>query len=224
MAGLAGAGATVFVLAIAAQTLLSPKSPPEAIESPTPSSVTSATASANPSHSPAAGVLPLILLLPADITDPASQCSPYEPPYAWQMPGLVRALVCSAPGLPNGEVYAFQMNSSANFQLSWANFNSWWGFDVSRAGRSCPPGGHRQGVHSFASSAFPPRAGQIVECQAVSARSSGGGSAPAYAWALPSEDTFFVARGADGSSFTALDSWWTTNSLPAPVSPQTPAS
>ena len=37
MAGLAGAGATVFVLAIAAQALLVPKSnPPGAIESPTP--------------------------------------------------------------------------------------------------------------------------------------------------------------------------------------------
>ena len=140
------------------------------------------------------------------------------------MPGLVRALVCNAPGLPNGEVYAFQMNSSDSFQLSWANFNSWWGFDVSQAGRSCPPaGGHRQGVHSFASSDFPPRAGQVLECQAVSARSGGGGSAPAYAWALPSEDAFFVAQGADGSSFTALNSWWTTNSLPTPASPQAPA-
>ena len=108
--------------------------PPEAIESPTPSSAQSATASANPIGSPAAGVLPLSLLLPADITDPASQCSPYEPPYAWQMPGLVRALVCNAPGLPHGEVYAFQMNSSDNFQLSWANFNRWWGFDASQAG------------------------------------------------------------------------------------------
>ena len=188
-------------------------------------SALSVTASANPADSPAAGVLPLILLLPADITDPASQCSPYEPPYAWQMPGLVQALVCSAPGLPNGEVYAFQLNSSDNFQLSWANFNSWWGFDASQAGRSCPPaGGHRQGVYSFASSAFPPRAGQVLECQAVSRSSGGGSSTPAYAWALPSEDAFFVAQGADGSSFTALNSWWTTSSLPAPVSPQTPAS
>ena len=229
MAGLAGAGATVFVLAIAAQIVLGPKPPQGAIESPTrssavsptPTSALSVTGSPNPAG---AGLLPLTLLLPADITDPASQCSPYEPPYAWQMPGLVRALVCNAPGLPHGEVYAFQMNSSDNFQLSWANFNRWWGFDASQAGRSCPPaGGHRQGVHSFASSDFPPRAGQVLECQAVSARSSGGGSAPAYAWALPSEDAFYVAQGADGSSFTALNSWWTTNSLPTPASPQAPA-
>ena len=141
------------------------------------------------------------------------------------MPGLVRALVCNAPGLPNGEVYAFQMNSADNFELSWANFNRWWGFDASRAGPSCPPVGRsRQGVRSFASSVFPPRAGQVLECQAVSARSNAGGSAPAYAWALPSEDTFFVAQGADGSSFTALDSWWTSNVTPTPASPQTPAS
>ena len=234
MAGLASAGATVFVLAIAAQALLGPKSHPGAIESPTRSSAASATASPssalsvsespNPGDSLAAGVLPLLLLLPTDITDPASQCSPYEPPYAWQMPGLVRALVCNAPGLPNGEVYAFQMNSYDSFQLSWANFNSWWGFDVSQAGRSCPPdGGSRQGAHSFGNSVFPPRAGQVLECQAVSGSTGGGSSAPAYAWALPSEDAFFVAQGADGSSFTALNSWWTTSSLPTPASPQAPA-
>jgi len=225
MTGLAGAGATVFVLAIATQTLLAPKSHPGAIASPTPSLAQPATASANPIGSPAlggnpigspalGGIAPLIPLLPADITDPASQCSLYDPPYSWQMPGLIQALVCHAPGLPNGEVYMFQMNGSDSFQLSWANFNSWWGFDVSQAGGSCPPAGsNKQGAHSFASSDFPPRAGQVLECQAVSAR-SGGSSAPAYAWALPSEDTFYVAQGADGSSFTALNSWWTNNWMP----------
>ena len=45
--------ATVFVLAIATQTLLAPKSHPGAIASPTPSSAQSATASANPIGSPA---------------------------------------------------------------------------------------------------------------------------------------------------------------------------
>jgi len=220
MAGLAGAGATVLVLAIAGQTLLGPKGHPEAIDSPTPHSTPSVTASANPIGSPAAGVAPLIRLLPADITDPASQCSPYEPPYSWQMPGLIQALVCNDPGLPNGEVYAFQMESSDSFQLSWDNFNSWWGFDVSQAGRSCPPfGGNHQGAHSFASSDFPLRTGQVVECQAVSRSNGGGSSAPAYAWALPSEDTFFVAQGADGSSFTALNSWWTANSMPTSPHP-----
>ena len=130
-----------------------------------------------------------------------------------QMPGLVRALVCNAPGLPNGEVYAFQMNSSDNFQLSWANFNRWWGFDVSQAGRRAVRR-RRQ----------PARGAQLLEA-ATSRRGRARFSsarpyppvtvaadpAPAYAWALPSEDAFFVAQGADGSSFTALNSWWTTN-------------
>ncbi len=204
IAGLAGAGAAVFSLAIASQTLLGSNAHPIAIESPTRHATPSVAASANPRGSPAAGVAPLIRLLPVDITDPASQCSPYEPPYSWQMPGLIQALVCNDPGLPNGEVYAFQMESSASFQLSWDNFNSWWGFDISQAGRSCPPAGsNRQGAHSFTSSDFPRRAGQVLECQAVSG-GGGGSSAPAYAWALPSEDTFFVAQAAEGSSFTAL--------------------
>ncbi len=215
MAGLAGAGATVFILAIAAQTLLGPTSHVAEGASPIPSQVNSTGASANPGPSPTAGVAPLVLLLPADITDPAAQCSRYEPPYSWSMPGLIQALVCNDPGLPNGEVYAFQMNSSASFQLSWDSFNSWWHFDLSQAGSSCPPaGGQLQGARSFESTDFPQQVGQVLECQAVSARSGGGGSAPAYAWALPSQDTFLVAQGADGSSFTALNSWWTSNVAP----------
>jgi TIR domain len=220
MVTMAGAGATVFILAIAALTLLTPKSHPQAVALPVPRQTHSAAPSATPIGSPATGVAPLTRLLPADITDPAAQCSPYEPPYSWQMPGLIQALACNDPGLPNGEVYAFQMESSASFQLSWDNFNSWWGFDLSQAGGNCPPAGsNRQGAHSFASENFPLRAGQVVECQAVSARSGGGSSAPAYAWALPSEDTFFVAQGADGSSFTALNSWWTNNSTPTSPRP-----
>src|SRR5260370_8781125 len=111
------------------------------------------------------------------------------------------------------------MESFASFQLSWDNFNGWWGFDISQAGRSCPPAGsNRQGAHSFTSSDFPRRAGQVLECQAVSG-GGGGSSAPAYAWALPSEDTFFVAQAAEGSSFTALNSWGAANSMPTPPHP-----
>ena len=225
MAAIAGAGATVFILALAAQTILAPKSHPEATASPIPSQTQSASPTTNPITSPAAGVAPLTRLLPADITDPASQCSPYQPPYPWPMPGLVQALQCNAPGLPNGKVYAFQLNSSANFQVSWDNFNHWWGFDVSRAGPNCPPaGGNKQGAYSFSSQNFPPRDGQVVECQAVTG-SGGVGTVPAYAWALPSQDAFFVAQGADGSSFAALDYWWRNNFRPAvSTSPQVPQS
>ena len=148
------------------------------------------------------------------------------------MPGLVQALQCNSPGLPGGKVYAFQLNSSANFRVSWDNFNRWWSFDVSRAGTTCPPtGSNRQGAYAFKSNDFPPRAGQVVECQAVrgsggggstgGASTGGGSTVPAYAWALPSDDAFFVAQGADGSSFAALNSWWLNDSMPtARASPQ----
>jgi hypothetical protein len=227
MAGLAGVGTTVFIAAFVMQTLQGPPAPKSnlsAAASPIPNQPQGVPSSANPTGSPTPGENPLVGL-PADIIDPATQCSPYKPPYAWPMPGLIQALSCHAPGLPHGEIYAFQLKNSASFQLSWDNFNRWWHFDLAQAGRSCPPaGGHRQGARGFTSSDFPPRPGQVLECQGISARSGGGGSAPAYAWALPSEDTFFVAQGADGSSFTALDSWWTSNVTRAPVSPQTPTS
>ena len=222
MAGLAGAGAAVFIVAFVVHTLLTPIAPKSNLStaaSAIPIQPQGVTSSANPTGSPTVGV-PSLVGLPADIIDPATQCSPYKPPYAWPMPGLIQALSCHAPGLPHGEVYAFQLKNSASFQLSWDNFNRWWHFDLAQAGHSCPPAGrHRQGARSFTSSDFPPRPGQVLECQAISARSGGGGSAPAYAWALPSEDTFFVAQGADGSSFTALDSWWTSNVTPTSPHP-----
>ena len=69
------------------RSLLGPKSTQGAIESPTRSSAVSADAdSARSVPAPESGEPPGYsppLLLPADITDPASQCSPYEPPYAW---------------------------------------------------------------------------------------------------------------------------------------------
>jgi hypothetical protein len=222
MAGLAGV-ATVFILAIAVHPLpapVAPKSHLSAAASPIPNQPQGVTSSASPIGSPAAGVTPLTGLLPAGIIDPAAQCSPYKPPYSWPMPGLIQALACHDPGLPHGEVYAFQLKNSASFQLSWDSFNRWWHFDVSKAGNGCPPpGSYRQGSRSFENSDFPPRPGQVLECQAISARSGGADSAPAYAWALPSQDAFFVAQGADGSSFAALNSWWTNNSMPTSPRP-----
>lgn len=59
-------------------------------------------------------VVPLAQLLPSD-ADPAL-CHTLTPPTALTLPGLSRALVCNDPGLANGEVYAFQMTTFADYE------------------------------------------------------------------------------------------------------------
>ena len=175
---------------------------PRAAATPTPTAAKSL----------APGVVPLPQLLPPGIADPSADCKTLTPPLNWTSPGLVQALQCIDLNLPGGQIYAFQMNSSANYLASWQSFNKWWGFDISQAGPKCPPSGTSpQGIYSWNARDFPARAGQVLECGTLG---SGSNAAPTYVYTMPTEDAFFVAQGADGSSFTALDNWWSNDSMP----------
>jgi hypothetical protein len=156
-------------------------------------------------------VAPLTQLLPQDIDDPATQCSDMTPPFQWKMPGLVQALSCTDPGLAKGQVYAFQVDSHADFEATWQNYNKWWGITSLTPGSNCPPAAGGAGTVGFHNHYFPSRAGQVLECEEVG---SGKGAQPAYTWAYPTEDAFIVAQGPELSSFSALDKWWTNNSAP----------
>ena len=158
----------------------------------------------------AAGVTPLLQLLPGDIYDPSTQCHPVKQPYSWHMPGLFAALDCGDQSLPNGHVEGYQMDTRADFETAWRNFNTWWGFDASNAALTCPPpGGSGKGSTGWNSKDFPQMQGQVVECE------RGSRNAPVYVWTMPSQNTFMYAVGASGSSFSALNNWWTNDSRPA---------
>jgi hypothetical protein len=159
----------------------------------------------------AAGVTPLLQLLPEDIGDPATQCQPDPPPYSWDMPGRVTALACTDPGLIKGKVYAYQMDSQADYEATWQSYSKVVGFTSSSPGPDCPPA--KGGVGTFAtdSKMFPHQPGQVVWCVMVDV---GNGPQPTYTWTLPTEDAFFVAAGAPNSSFAAMDRWWSNYSLP----------
>ena len=165
------------------------------------------------------GTAPLTALLPGVLDDPASQCSPILPPYHWTMSGVVQALQCDqVPGLRNGTVFAFQLDSASNYLTAWGNYNRWWGFDRAAAGTSCPPGSAAgEGTVSWSGHFFPRHEGQVLECEGVS------GNQPAYTWTMPTEYAFIVAQGAPGSSFAALQTWWTDdagpNTAPGPATP-----
>jgi hypothetical protein len=178
---------------------------------PTTHRTTPTTTPASPVLAP--GVAPLTALLPADVDDPATQCHA-APAAGWTNPGLVQALQCSDPGLPGGDVYAYQLNSFANYQTAWANFNSWWPFDASTAGSSCPPsssGGQGTTTWNSKNNFYPPHQGQVLECQTVG---TSGSNEPSYAWTFPTEDAFVIVQAAPGTTFSALDSWWTNNAVP----------
>jgi hypothetical protein len=158
-------------------------------------------------------VLPLLQLLPQDITDPTTQCQPVQKPYNWSMPGLVSALTCSDPDLSGGSVDGYQMDSRADFDAAWRNFNTWWKFDTGRAQSHCPPSGSAQGLTSWHGQGFPSVRDQVLECEMVT------GNVPVYVWTLPTQDMFLIAEGAGGSSFTALNSWWTSSNSGPSVTP-----
>ena len=159
----------------------------------------------------AAGVTPLVRLLPGDIGDPTTQCQNDPPPYSWDMPGRVAALECTDPGLPKGKVYAFQMDSQTDYEATWASYSKVVGFSEASPGQDCPPAKGGVGTYPTDSKMFPHQSGQVLWCEMVDA---GNGPQPVYTWTLPSEDAFFVAAGAPKSSFAALDKWWSNDSLP----------
>jgi hypothetical protein len=172
---------------------------------PTQSPAHPPTGSPSPSLPP--GVAPLTQLLPSDIDDPAAQCQPHTPQF--RVPGLIQSLACIDPGLPSGNIYAYQANGPANYQTALLNFNSYYSFYIASAGSSCPPPGSTsqqvQGTVPWHDSYFPYRTGQLLECAWDNGQ-------PTYIWTFPTENAFIVAIGA--TTFSALDSWWTKNQEP----------
>ena len=170
----------------------------------------------------AAGVAPLIQLLPGDIDDPATQCQPDPPPYGFDMPGRAEALLCTDPGLPKGsQVYAYQLDNQADFQATWQSFNKVIGFSGPDAGPNCPPAKGGQGTAPMRAKWFPPRPGQLLEC--VTVRDNNGPPQPVFTWTLPTEDAFLVAVGPPNSSFAPLRDWFASASMPL-ASPSPPGS
>jgi hypothetical protein len=190
----------------------------KAAPSPSPTPPGTSPAPAQPTPALASGVASLAQLLPSDIDQPDTECQPMKAPYHWDNPGLVQALSCNDPGLSGGTIYAYQMDSAADFQAAFKNFNKWWGFDFTAAGTNCPPAAGHQGTVGWNDRFFPQRTNQSLECSMVG---SGSGAGPAYAYAYPTDDAFILAQAAPGTTFKALDTWWTNNAGPA-VSP-TPA-
>ena len=217
----AGAGTAVVVIAavalFAGGVFNSPK--PKPTPSPTPTLTHPPTQLATPSPAPSptqtGGVASLTELLPADIDDPASQCSAAQPKFT--PVGVTKSYSCNDPGLPNGEVDAYQMNSYANYLKTWAAFNKWWGFTGYTPGSACPPPGSNhasaEGTTTWYDKYFHQRQGQVLECEWTGTSSSNLNN-PSYAWTVPTENAIFIAWGGAGTSMSSLQTWWANNVVP----------
>jgi hypothetical protein len=224
LAILAGVGVLVLYFAIIAPVAsifpFGGKAAPTARPSVSAPVSLTPTPTPSPAGALAPGVASLTQLLPADIDQPDTECQAIKAPYHWVNPGLVQALSCNDPGLSGGTVYAYQLDSAADFAAAFQNFNKWWGLDFSKAGTNCPPAAGQQGTVGWNDKFFPQRANQSLECSMVGSGSSAG---PAYAYAYPTDDAFILAQAKPGTTFKELDTWWTNNAGPAvSPTPETP--
>jgi hypothetical protein len=152
------------------------------------------------------GVKPLKVLLPTDIVDASSECAD-QTKIPWTNPGLVKADSCTAPDMPNGQIFGYQMDSIADYNQAWANYNTWANFGPSSTD-VCPPGkGQSQGgPGDWRGPRFPQRTGQVLECFSS-------GSGPVYVWTYPTENAFIVVQPPKSWSFSKLETWWENNSV-----------
>jgi hypothetical protein len=184
------------------------------VSSPAPHSsppLTSPPASPSPGASTptgtlATGVKQLKVLMPYDISDANTECSE-QAKIPWTNPGLVKGLECTAPDMADGQIFGYQMDSTADYLKAWANYNAWAEFGTSKT-LDCPPsGGNSQGGPAeWWGPRFPKRAGQVIECFTSD-------SGPVYVWTYPTEDTFMVAQPPKSWAFSKLETWWENNAV-----------
>jgi hypothetical protein len=173
-------------------------SPPPSTPPPSPTPTPTASASLAP------GVMTLKVLLPTDIQSAATECAT-QTGIPWKMPGLVKGLECNAPDMANGQIFGYQLDSVADYNTAWHNYNSWATFGVSKSLDCPPPSGDSQGgPGDWWNNDFPQRAGQVLECFSSN-------SGPVYVWTYPTEDTFIVAQPPKSWSYSQLNTWWVNN-------------
>jgi hypothetical protein len=102
-----------------------------------PVATTSQAATSSPTGTLTAGVRPLKVLLPYDLTDASTECAE-QAKIPWTDPGLVKALECVAPDMSNGQIFGYQLDSTADYNRAWSNYNTWAQFGASTT-ENCPP-------------------------------------------------------------------------------------
>jgi hypothetical protein len=125
------------------------------------------------------------------------------------MPGVTSSLACSTSDVSIG-LSAYQFDSAADYRAGLAHLNGVTGWNVSLAGRSCPPPAGssigREAWHTLLNPAYRTlRPGQILECY-TDPQVNG---LFLYLWTLPGQRVILVAGDSvAGASYTDLQDWW----------------
>jgi hypothetical protein len=225
---LIGGGATVLVVIVVLVVLLASNgssgsshttttlSPPTTQVAPTNAPSTAAPTTAPTGGGTSGGFVDIAQLVPSDInarTDCHAVAQSNQPA---GLVGSTSALSCTDagdssqndPGLPNGFVYGFQFDNSADFITSLQALNRDNSFDptASGTGTSCPPAsGDNGGQVPWNNNHYQ---GEL-ECYS---NTSGG---PVYVWTIPAQNAIIVAVGESSETPAQLDNWWTNFSGPS---------
>lgn len=192
------------------QPVASPSHGPTLTVPPSTTLPPSPTASTSPSPSLPSGILPLTSLLPGDLPDVQTDCQTSTAPANMTLVGVVSILTCADPSLPNGKIAGYQFDNAADYAADWSSFNQWLGFSADGAAGTCPAPSGQMGQTEFSNGVEPSDTqGQVLECGTSS------DNAPIYVWNYPTDFAIIQAQGADGSSASALDTWWTNDAAPA---------
>jgi hypothetical protein len=194
--GAAAAIVLYLVIAAVASTFPFAKAKP----APTPAQTQDPTTTGSLAALPA-GLKPVKVLLPTDIQDASTECV-QQAKIPWTNPGLVNAFECLTPDMPNGQVFGYQLDSTADYNQAWANYNKWANFGTSST-RTCPPSGssRQAGPGEWGGPRFAQRAGQVLECFTSD-------SGPVYVWTYPTQNAFIIAQPDKSWTFSKLETWW----------------
>jgi hypothetical protein len=193
---------------VSSPTPVTPKSSGPASSPAASSPASSPAAGPAPSGVLAAGVKPLKVLMPYDLTDVNTECEE-QAKIPFNLPGLVRGLECVAPDMASGQIFGYQVDNHADYLKAWANYNSWSEFGTSNT-LSCPPtsGNSQGGPGEWWGPRFAKKAGQVLECFTSS-------TGPVYVWTYPSENAFVIAQPPKDKewTFSKLETWWEDNAV-----------
>jgi len=127
--------------------------------------------------------------------------------------GIGTKLACNETAI-DGEVFAYQFDSSADYQAGFAAFNKAEGFDPTKASGGCPTKVGGNGLTAWHNKLYPATSGQVLECFSVSFSGSTSTFQPTYVWTAPSENALFQAVGGKSTSMDKVDSWWSNDGGP----------
>jgi hypothetical protein len=154
----------------------------------------------------------LMALLPSGVTHCDSPLTSSQIPT--EMMGLIASAACDAPKLgAKSFIYAYEFDNASDYAASLKNLNAFKEFVPTSPSVGCPTSNSSDhGSNQWGNNIFPPRSGQILECEWTAANGKGVNNIPDYLWTLPTKYLIIDTAGDPGSTMQHLDAWWTAYS------------